>query len=37
VAHYRRGLLSMISLTDIDGRAAWSALLESSRSVLTGS
>jgi Glycosyl transferase family 2 len=34
VARYRKGLLSMISLTDIDGRAAWSALLES-HSILT--
>jgi hypothetical protein len=29
VARYRRGLQSMISVTDIDGRDAWSALLES--------
>ena len=28
VARYRKGLLSMLSLTDIDGRAAWAALLE---------
>jgi glycosyltransferase involved in cell wall biosynthesis len=29
VARYRKALLSMLSLTDIDGRAAWAALLES--------
>ncbi len=29
LARYRKGLLSMISLTDIDGRDAWAALLES--------
>ena len=29
LARYRKGLLSMLSLTDIDGRAAWAALLES--------
>jgi cellulose synthase/poly-beta-1,6-N-acetylglucosamine synthase-like glycosyltransferase len=29
VARYRQTLLSMISLTNIDGRAAWAALLES--------
>ncbi len=29
LARYRKGLLSMISLTDVDGRGAWAALLES--------
>jgi glycosyltransferase involved in cell wall biosynthesis len=29
VARYRKGLQSMISVTDIDGRDAWAALLES--------
>jgi cellulose synthase/poly-beta-1,6-N-acetylglucosamine synthase-like glycosyltransferase len=34
VARYRRGLVSMISLTDIDGRGAWSALVESHPSLI---